>query len=254
MNSQRYFLLVLILTVSVAGSAIAQQSANATQLDHFDLSAIDKSLDPCVDFYQYACKKWIDANPIPGDQPTWSHGSKLNLWNQGVLRDVLEKASADDPERDLVNQKIGDYYASCMDESAINSKGIAALKPELDRIDALKQKSQLPAEVAHLHAITAALAQATDSGAKTPLFGFGSSQDLDDASKVVAAADQGGLGLPDRDYYLKDDAKSAETRQQYIAFIRKTQELLGDSPAQAEAHAKVIMDTETALAKASMDI
>src|SRR5882724_248836 len=254
MNSQRYFLLVLILTVSVAGSAIAQQSANATQLDHFDLSAIDKSLDPCVDFYQYACKKWIDANPIPGDQPTWSHGSKLNLWNQGVLRDVLEKASADDPKRNAVDQKIGDYYASCMDESTINSKGIASLKSELDKIDALKDKSQLAGELAHLHAITAALAAGTDSGAKTALSGFGSSQDLDDASKVVAIADQGGLGLPDRDYYLKDDTKSAETRQQYVAYIQKMQDLIGDNPAQAQAHAKTIMDMETTLAKVSMDI
>ena len=215
---------------------------------------MDKSLDPCVDFYQYSCKKWIDNNPIPGDQPTWSHGSKLNLWNQGVLRDVLEKASADDPKRDAVDQKIGDYYASCMDESAINSKGIAALKPELAKIDALKDKSHLAAELGHLHAITTALAQPTDSGGTTALFGFSSSQDLDDASKVVAVADQGGLGLPDRDYYLKEDAKSAETRQQYLAHIQKIQELMGDTPAQAQAHAKTIMDMETALAKASMDI
>ncbi len=255
MNFQKYFLPGLILTALATGAASAQgQPAAAAQLDHFDLNAVDKSLDPCVDFYQYACKKWIDGNPIPGDQPAWSHGSKLNLWNQGVLREVLEKASADDPHRSPIEQKIGDYYASCIDESAINSKGIAALKPELDRIQALTDKSQLPGEIAHLHAITAALAEPTDSGARTALFGFGSSQDLDDASKVVATADQGGLGLPDRDYYLKDDAKSVETRQQYAAYIQKIHALVGDNPAQAEAHAKTVMDMETALAKASMDI
>jgi len=253
MNSQRYFLLVLILVVgtTIAG---AQSDARNAQLDHFDLNGVDKSLDPCVNFYQYTCKKWIDSNPIPGDQPTWSHGSKLNLWNQGVLRDVLEKASVDDSKRNPIDQKIGDYYASCMDEKAIDAKGTSALKPELDKIDALQDKSQLPAGLAHLHAITTALAPSTDSGAKVALFGFGSSQDLNDASKVVAAADQGGLGLPDRDYYLKDDAKSAETRQQYMAFMQKMHELMGESPALAETHVKTIMEMETALAQASMDL
>ena len=147
MNSQRYFLLVLILVVGTT-IASAQSDAPNAQLDHFDLNAVDKSLDPCVDFYQYTCKKWIDSNPIPGDQPTWSHGSKLNLWNQGVLRDVLEKASVDDSKRNAIDQKIGDYYASCMDDKAIDAKGTSAVKPELDKIDVLKDKSQLPAALA----------------------------------------------------------------------------------------------------------
>jgi putative endopeptidase len=222
--------------------------------DHFDLSLIDKDTDPCVDFYQYSCKKWIAANPIPSDQSSWSHGSKLALWNQGVLRDTLEKASADNPNRSAVDQKIGDYYASCMDEGAIDTKGVKAIQPELARINALKDKQQLAAEVAHLHQITFALLPGSNSGAQTPLFGFGQGQDLDDASKVVASADQGGLGLPDRDYYLKDDAKSVETRQQYGAHLQKVFELLGEDPTKAAADAKVVMDMETQLAKSSMDI
>jgi putative endopeptidase len=257
-NSLRHSLLVLTLVFLIISAVMGQAnftgSSMDTGLDHFDLKSVDASLDPCVDFYEYSCKKWVDSNPIPGDQASWSHGAQLGLWNQGVLRDVLEKASADDSKRSAVEQKIGDYYAACMDESTLNSKGISVLKSELDKIDALQQKSQLAAELAHLHSITGALAGGTDSGARTAAFGFTSSQDFDDASKVVAAADQGGLGLPDRVYYLKEDAKSVETRQQYVAYIQKIQELMGDTPAQAEAHAKVIMNMETSLAKASMDI
>jgi putative endopeptidase len=222
--------------------------------DHFDLTSVDKSIDPCVNFHQYSCKKWSDATPIPSDQASWSHSSKLALWNQGVLRDTLEKASANDSKRNAVDQKIGDYYASCMDESAINAKGVSAIKPELDRIDAMKDKSQLAAELAHLHAVLFALLPSSNSGSYTPLFGFTQGQDLDNAAQVVATADQGGLGLPDRDYYLKEDAKSAETRQQYVAHLQKVFGLLGEDSAKATADAKVVMDMETELAKSSMDL
>jgi endothelin-converting enzyme/putative endopeptidase len=252
--------LITTLLVGVHRNIYAQsQSGQAsssvlTQPDHFDLNAIDSSLDPCVDFYEYACKKWMAANPLPPDQSRWSHAAKLNLWNQGVLRDVLEKASANDPQRNAVQQKIGDYYASCVNETEINAKGIAAIQPELDRIASLQSKSQLAAEVAHLHLITFTLAAGTDSGATTAMFGFSSGQDLDDASKVVAQADQGGLGLPDRDYYFKDDARSVETRQQYVAYLQKLFALQGENVSAAGAHAKTAMDMESALAKDAMDI
>src|SRR5262249_49157787 len=149
---------------------------------------------------------------------------------------------------------VGDYYFACMDEPTINAAGATPLKAEMDRINSLKNKSQIAAELAHLHTISFALLPGSDSGASTALFGFTSSQDLSDASKVVAQADQGGLGLPARDYYLKDDAKSVETRQQYVAHMQKTFELLGENASQAAADAKAVMDMETALAKASMDI
>jgi len=255
-HSVRFFkTLVFAIAVCTSSQLLAQGSAQVpTEPDHFDINMIDRGTDPCVDFYQYSCKKWMDANPIPSDQSSWSHGAKLALWNQGVLRDVLEKAANNDPKRSTVEQEIGDYYFSCMDEETINAAGLNPIKSELDGINALNDKSQLGAELAHLHAITFALQPGTDSGAQTALFGFASNQDFDDATKVVAAADQGGLGLPDRDYYFKDDAKSVETRQQYLAHVQKTFELLGESTAQAAADAKTVMEMETALAKSSMDL
>ena len=252
-TSTSVFLFLILLPVI---EAAAQTSAKQPlmQPDHFDLDAIDSTLDPCVDFYQYACKKWMAANPIPPDQSRWSHGAKLNLWNQGVLRDVLEQASANDPHRNPVAQKIGDYYSSCMDEREINAKGVAAIKPELERIEAMHSKAEMATELAHLHQITFQMAVSNNSGATTAMFGFGAGQDLDDATQVVAGIDQGGLGLPDRDYYFKDDVKSVETRHQYVAYLEKLFALDGDNAAAAGSHAKVAMDMETALAKGAMDI
>ena len=248
------FVLILVLPAFVVAQSPAPPATSAPELDHFSLDLVDSGIDPCTNFYQYSCKKWIAANPIPADQASWGHGAKLALWNQFVLRDVLEKASADNPGRSAINQKIGDYYAACMDESAIDAKGLAQLKPELDRIDSLHNISELGALLAHLHAITFRLAPDSESGSTTAIFGFSSSQDLDDASKVVAAADQGGLGLPDREYYFRDDAKSVEQRQQYEDHIRNTFHLLGEGEAASAADAKVVLAMETALAKASMDL
>lgn len=239
-----------------AQSNSSRMSANSdsVELDHFDVKMVDSAVDPCVDFYQYTCKKWIASNPIPPDQPGWGPDGKMQLWNQDVLRDVLEKAAAAGSTRSAVEQKIGDYYGSCMDESAIDAKGVAPIKPELDRIDALQSKSQLAGELAHLDQITFSLAANSNSGFELPVFGMTSGQDFDDSSKVVSTIDQGGLGLPDRDYYLKDDAKSVEIRGQYLAHARKIFELTGEDSAAASGHAKIVMDMETSLAKASMDI
>jgi endothelin-converting enzyme/putative endopeptidase len=223
-------------------------------LDPFSLDQLDQSVDPCTNFYAYTCKKWIAANPIPADEAFWGPDGKLQLWNESVLREVLETSSQNDPNRSPVVQKIGDYYESCMDESGRNAKGIGAIQPELDRINAMQSKADLPAELARIHQITFSLASASDSGYRLAVFGFASSQDLDDATKVVAALDQGGLGLPDRDYYFKDDAKSVETRQQYTAYAQKLFALMGEDPATAGGHAKVVMEMETALAKSSMDL
>jgi putative endopeptidase len=256
-----FFVVVVVLSlVSCFLTALAQSNPTAPagtvtpQLDHFNVTQVDRSLDPCVNFYQYACQKWIPKNPIPADQANWWLGAKLMIWNQTVVRDILESASADDPKRSASEQKIGDYYASCMNEAEINAKGITAIQPELDRIAALQSKTQLPEELARIHRITFTLAPGADSGATTALFGFSSGLDLDDASKVVAVLDQGGLGLPDRDYYLNSDDKSAALRQRYVEHLQKTFQLLGETPPQAIEHARTVMDLETALAKVSLDI
>ncbi|MGC2183680.1 MAG: M13 family metallopeptidase [Terriglobales bacterium] len=237
-----------------AQSTPAQPALASLQLDHFDITRVDSTLDPCVDFYQYTCKKWMVKNPIPADQANWWLGAKLMIWNQTVVREILEKAAKDAPDRNAAEQKIGDYYASCMNETELNKKGIAPIQPELDRIAAMRSKTELPEVLAHIHALTFSLAAGTDSGAGSALFGFGSGQDFDDATKMVATVDQGGLGLPDRDYYLKTDQKSADLRQRYVSYAEKIFELLSEPPAQAAGDAKVVMDFETALAKVSMDI
>jgi putative endopeptidase len=249
-----FLLTVFGFALPSTGQVSSTSAAPAITPDHFNINEVDRSVDPCVDFYQYTCNKWMAANPIPSDEAAWSHWDKLQIWNEQVLKQILEAASKDDPHRSAVEQKIGDYYSSCMDESGINNKGIAAIKPELDRIVGLKDKSQLAGEIARVHGITFQLAPGSDSGAHTAAFGFASVQDFDNASLVVAQVDQGGLGLPDRDYYLREDAKSVELRQQYLAHVQKTFALLGDGPERAAADAKTVVDMETALAKASMDI
>ena len=206
------------------------------------VSSLDKNVDPCVDFYQFACGGWIKNNPIPADQPIWSRFGELAERNRTVLRGILEELPPKPRKRTANEQKIGDYYATCIDEDTINKKGIAVLKPEFDRIDALKDKAGLPALMAYLHG------QGIDG-----LFSFYSGADFKNAKEVIAQADQGGLSLPDRDYYLKDDAKSVELRKEYLEHVANTFKLLGDAPGKATADARRVMAIETALAKGAMD-
>ncbi len=220
-------------------SVNAQQSSSPKHVPALDVTSMDRSVDPCVDFFAYSCGGWIKNNPIPADQSSWDTYSKMQDENLARLRSILEEASSPTSGRSAVNQKIGDYYASCMDEKAIDAKGSDPLKPGLDRIAKLSSKSEL-ADVAGSMIHT------------NVLFRFDSIQDFRDASQVIADADQGGLGLPDRDYYLKDDAKSEELRKAYVAHVQKMFELLGDKPDSAAAGSQTVMRIETALAKGSM--
>jgi putative endopeptidase len=219
--------------------ANAQQAAIEKSEPALDVTSMDRSIDPCTDFFAYSCGGWIKRNPIPPDQSTWDTYSKMQDENLARLRNILEAASAQGPQRNSVDQKIGDYYASCTDEKAIDAKGAAPLKPSLEQIAQIKTKAEL-ADVA---------ASMIDDNV---LFRFESIQDFRDANQVIANADQGGLGLPDRDYYTKDDAKSVELRNQYLAHVQKMFELLGDKPETSAAEAHAVMRIETALARGSM--
>jgi endothelin-converting enzyme/putative endopeptidase len=228
---------LLALSFSVALAAQAPSAASGI------VKNLDPSVSPCVDFYQYACGGWMKSNPIPADQSRWGTFEELAERNREILHQILEDAAGPAPNRDAVTQKIGDYYAACMDEKAIDAKGIAPLQPELDRIRNLKDKSELAEEIAHLH-----------RNGVAALFEFSSGQDFKDSDSVIAQADQGGLGLPDRDYYLKTDAKSVELRQKYVAHVERIFQLAGEKPDKAAADAATVMRIETDLAKGSLDL
>jgi putative endopeptidase len=238
---------------SADSAGTAEQSKADPKLEHFDPDLVDKNLNPCGDFYKYACNKWLTANPIPPDQVAWGTRSELQLWNETVLRETLEASSKDDPNRSPVQQKIGDYWAACMDENGIEAAGLKPLRPELDRIAALKSKKEITLEIAHLHHLFPDAWDQEDNQTNSPFFGFTGLPDFDDASKSVAKIDQGGLSLPGRDYYIKTDEKSVETLRKFRAHVQKMFVLTGESEAQAGSDADVVVELETGLAKAQMD-
>ncbi|HVI09010.1 MAG TPA: M13 family metallopeptidase [Candidatus Binatia bacterium] len=233
--------------------ASGQAADQAPKLDHFDPQAADHSLNACDDFYKYSCSKWLTANPIPSDQVYWSTGSNLELWNETVLRETMEASSKNDPGRSAVQQKIGDYWTACMDVSGIEAAGLKPLNPELGRIAAIKSKKEITAEIAHLHHLFPGVWEQGDNQTNAPLFGFTGQQDYDNASLVVAQLDQGGLSLPNRDYYINSDEKSADTLKQYRSHLQKMFALVGESDAQAASDAGIVIEIETTLAKAQMD-
>jgi putative endopeptidase len=225
----------------VAVSA-AQSGSSVKPGPGFSIDNIDKTVDPCVDFYQYACGNWMKNAEIPADRASWQSFSELDERNLNIERGILEKAAAGGAGRNAIDQKIGDLYSSCMDEKAVDSRGIAPLRPELERVAAVKDKGALIDEIAHVHLV-----------GPSPLFNFYSASDLHNADQVIAYIDQGGLSLPDRDYYVKDDADKVEMRKHLVEYATQLFTLAGQTPRQAADSAQAVLLVETALAADSMD-
>jgi putative endopeptidase len=238
--SRIFSCLIVLLAAALPASA---QTPATPALKVFDSSLIDKTIDPCKNFYRYSCNGWFKRNPLPPDKIAYGRFTELYELNRLHLKEILEAASRPESSRTPNEQKIGDEYASCMDTAAINKAGLTPLQPELDRIAAVKFQSELPALLGHLHTIGV-----------NAFFEFGSNQDFADASQVIAFYAAGGLGLPERDYYTRTDAKSEEQRRQYADHVRKMLTLGGEPDAQAAKDADAVVAIETRLAKASLTI
>ena len=239
-NMRRFRAVSTALAVSLmaAASALAQNNAQSG----FDMSQLDRSADPCVDFYQFSCGGWRAKNPLPPDKARYNRYEEMSEGNKKKLREILEAAAQPGVPHDALSGQVGAYYSACVDESMAEKKGTTPLDPYLQKIAALRNKQ----------AVFQLMAVLDDQGIPT-LFNFGSAPDRHNASMVIAEIDQGGLSLPDRDYYLKTDTKSVERRQKFIEHVARMLVLVGESPSEAKTDADSVLAIETELAKASLD-
>ena len=233
-----------IFALSASGQQPTEVAKPITTMPYspsLDLADLDRSADPCVDFYKFSCGGWQKNNPIPADQAGWSVYAKLGDENSQFLWGILQQ-DATLKNRTPVQQKIGDYFAACMDTEAIDKRGGEPVAAGMATISALPDRAALIAYIATL--------EHTSPG--NYFFRAYAGQDPDDSSKVLVDLNAGGLGLPDRDYYLKTDDKSVETRAKYVEYIAQMMVLNGESPSEAKSHASAILKIETNLAKASL--
>jgi endothelin-converting enzyme/putative endopeptidase len=256
-GKSRSILLLVTLTLLLVGvptlyaqsgegvKTAAANNSGAASLPYtpsLDVTAMDSSVNPCEDFFKYACGSWSKKNPIPPDHTAWMVYSKAYEDNLQLLRGILEQAGSTQ-QNDPLTQKIGKFYGACMNEDNVNKAGLQPLQPELTAIGSLKSLPQMAAVVGRLQLMVPG---------SSIIFGAGSTQDPDNSEQQIAFLDQGGIGLPDRDYYTEQDDKSKETRARYIEHVQKVFELMGDAPETAQKKAATIMTMETELAKASL--
>ncbi|MDQ2856701.1 MAG: M13 family metallopeptidase, partial [Acidobacteriota bacterium] len=233
--NKSFVALVLLFAISVA--TIFGQTGHG-----YDLASLDKNTPACTDFYQYANGGWLSANPIPAAYPAWGVANILDEKTRDQLREILEAAAKNTKApKGSSEQKVGDYYATCMDEAKIEAEGLKPLEPEFARIAKIDSQKALQEEIAHLHSIGI-----------NALFASGSTQDFKNSAEVTAEVVQGGLGLPDRDYYTKTDDKSKKIRDEYTKHVAKMFELMGDDPTKSSGEAETVTALETKLAEASL--
>jgi putative endopeptidase len=251
MNFSRFIPILILGTGSVVSGTVLAQAPAAPQPDSakpvapaesksFDLSAIDKTADPCTDFYQYACGNWLKSSPIPSDQVRWVRSfSLLEERNRYLLWQELD-AAAKDPKT-LLQKQYGGFYASCMDTATVEKRGLTPIQPAWKAIDSLSAASQLPT----------LLAQLENHGTPDGFFNFGVGQDEKDSSKQIAEIFQGGISMPDRDYYIVDTPRFKAIRAQYVAHVTSMFTLAGDTPEQAAKEAAAVMEIEMAMAQSA---
>lgn len=235
-------------------SAQSPQSSDMTlKLNHTDVTRMDTTVDPCENFWGYLCGKLNAENPIPPDQMWWGPAGQLQEWNQQVLREILEKNQVASGSRTANEQKIGDFYAACMSQAGSGTSDMKDIQPLLDQIVAMKDKHEIGAVLARLHSSFGRVWEGSDNQTNVAMFGYGPTPDYNDVNRVVAGLDQGGLGMPSRDFYLKDDDNSKTIRGKYVTLIKSLLKLGAASDTDAARDADRILRLETAMAQAQMD-